>query len=317
MPACVFARVLAVLAALVVAPAAGLAAEPTFPPGSRIGLVPPPDLTVAPGFPGFQNVEHRTAIVLAELPAEAFLKLEKGVFTETLNQQDVTIERREVLPLATGMAFLITARQEIEGVPHRKWFVLGNNPEFTLFVTVQRPESASAAYPDDVVRAALRTVTVRTVPPEEQLAQLPFRVTDRAGFPHVKTLVRGAAVLLSDGTEGISERPEQPYLVVSVAPGAPPQTSDRGLFAQRMLGGIQGYSDLRVVSSEPMRIGGMPGYEVRAEGKHAQTGTEIALVQWLRFGPGGFMRLVGIAQKQDWPQAFTRFRSVRDGIEAR
>lgn len=291
------------------------ASEPSFPPGSRIGLVPPSGMAVSKVFPGFDDAERRTAIVLGELPTEAFLQLEKGIFSDALAAQGLTVESRRLLPLATGMGILVTARQEVEGEPHRKWFVVASEPDFTVFVTVQRPDTASEAYPDDAVRKALATLTVRKVPQEEQLELFPFKVNDRAGFPHVKTLARGAALLLSDGTEGIQEKAEQPYFIVSVAPGAPPTAAERGNFAQRVLAGIQGYRDVRVVSAEPLRVGGMPGYELRAEGKHDRTGTDVMLVQWLRFGPGGFMRMVGIARKTDWPDAFTRFRAVRDGIE--
>lgn len=295
--------------------ASAQAAEPSFPPGSRVGLVPPPGMVASPSFPGFESAEPKMAIVLAELPTEAFMQLEKGIFTDALKQQGIIVEQRQMIAFSTGMGFLVTARQELDGVTHRKWFVVGQEPDFTLFVTVQRPESAREAYPDALIRATLDTLAVREVPKQEQIDLFPFKIGELAGFPNIKTLVRGAALVLSDGTEGISEKAEAPYMVVSVAPGPPPAATDRSAFAQRVLAGITGYSDLRIVTSEPMRVGGMPGYELRAEGKHAKTGTDVTLVQWLRFGPGGFLRVVGIAKTSDWPQAFTRFRQVRDGIE--
>jgi hypothetical protein len=291
------------------------AAEPSFPPGSRIGLVPPPGMVVSQNFPGFESAEHRVAVVLGELPSDAFVQLEKGIFTGALQQQGITIEQRQMIAFATGLGFLVTARQELDGAPHRKWFVVASEPDFTLFVTVQRPEAASEAYPDQAIRAALATLSVREVPKEEQLELFPFKLNEFAGFPHLKSLVRGAALVLSDGTEGITNKAAQPYIVVSVAPGAPPASHERGAFAQRVLAGITGYRDVRIVSSESMRVGGMPGHELRAEGKHAKTGADVTLVQWLRFGPGGFLRVIGVSQKSDWPQAFTRFRAVRDGIE--
>jgi hypothetical protein len=38
-------------------------------------------------------------------------------------------------------------------------------------------------------------------------------------------------------------------------------------------------------------------------------------VQWLRFGSGGFLHLVASAPTTRWPEAFTRFRAVRDGVD--
>ena len=72
--------------------------------------------------------------------------------------------------------------------------------------------------------------------------------------------------------------------------------------------------DLTMQSTETMRIGGLPGFEIRAqaEGLH---GTPLRLVQWLRFGGGSYLRVIGVGRKDDWDALFTRFRAVRDGID--
>jgi hypothetical protein len=41
------------------------------------------------------------------------------------------------------------------------------------------------------------------------------------------------------------------------------------------------------------------------------------LVQWIRFGGGGFLRVVAFTHSDDWNNQFSRFRAVRDGIEMR
>ena len=71
------------------------------------------------------------------------------------------------------------------------------------------------------------------------------------------------------------------------------------------------------MSSEPMRIGGQPGHELRATGKDAKTGAEIEIVQWLRFGSGAYLLMLGFAPKDDWVKALARFRAVRDGLDSR
>jgi hypothetical protein len=40
-------------------------------------------------------------------------------------------------------------------------------------------------------------------------------------------------------------------------------------------------------------------------------------VQWLRFGAGGYLRMVAFAPKEGWTQSFTRFRAMRDSLEPR
>jgi hypothetical protein len=41
------------------------------------------------------------------------------------------------------------------------------------------------------------------------------------------------------------------------------------------------------------------------------------LVQWIRFGSTGFMRIIGVSSKDDWDRMFPRFRAVRDGLAPR
>jgi hypothetical protein len=41
------------------------------------------------------------------------------------------------------------------------------------------------------------------------------------------------------------------------------------------------------------------------------------MVQWLRFGTNGFLRMIGVSPADKWDQSFSRFRTVRDGIQMR
>jgi hypothetical protein len=41
------------------------------------------------------------------------------------------------------------------------------------------------------------------------------------------------------------------------------------------------------------------------------------MVQWVRFPPGGYIRMVGVARADQWRDAFRRFRAIRDGITLR
>jgi len=68
--------------------------------------------------------------------------------------------------------------------------------------------------------------------------------------------------------------------------------------------------------SEPQRINGGPGYEIRAQAIGPR-GDPVSMVQWVRFGGSGFLRIIGVGAKNDWDRLFSRFRAVRDGVEPR
>jgi hypothetical protein len=108
---------------------------------------------------------------------------------------------------------------------------------------------------------------------------------------------------------------KQPLLLVAIAasPSQPPP-NERDALARRLFGEIGGLKDVRLTRSEPLRVAGQQGYETIAEAKDAKTGVDVTAVQWLRFGAGSMMRVLGIARKDGWPQLYTRFRQVRDGL---
>jgi hypothetical protein len=319
-------RILALIAALVLAPALARADEPTYPTGSRIGLVPPPGMTPSQNFFGFEDAEHNAGIVAVALPPEAFADLDKSFTPEALRKQGVKVEKREPVTVATGKAFLVIGQQEVDKVKMRKWLLVASSPQLTAMVTAQIPEPARARYPDDVVRAALTSVVVRaSVPVEEQLKLLPFQVSELANF-RVAGVVPGRAVILSDATpdpSGAGGMPAvavaalEPHIFIAVAPGGPPQASERDNFARDAFATIPNIKEVHVTTSEPMRITGVQGHQIIADAKDATGATALTLVQWLRFGGGGYLQMVGIARAEAWREAYPRFRSVRDGIDTR
>ena len=306
-------RLFLLWALMVLTPAAAQA-EPVFPPGLRVGLEPPVDAVVSRRFPGFEDSDRKVSITILDLPGGAYPDLEAAAFGK--NQSGLIDIKRETFPFETGMGFLITGRTEQNGVRLNKWFLLttatfgSNVGNLTALVTVEVPDGAAAIYTDAVVRKALKTVTFRPPPLDEQLAQLPFKLEDMAGF-RVMQVMPGGGVILTDGPGNNIN--DQPYIIIGVGRGGPSAASDRGRFARDMLTSSP-VKDLNVQSSEPMRISGSPGYEIRATAK-SLSGEPLSMVQWVRFGTGGFMRIVGVARTAVWNDLFTRFRAVRDGID--
>jgi hypothetical protein len=304
-----------VLSAGLLMPAA--AAEPVFPVASPIGLVPPPGLAASTSFQGFEDRDNGVFIRLIALPGTAFAEIEKTMSSDALRKQGLTIDKRESFALAGGKGLLLVGRQQAQTVRIRKWLLIAPIGSFTALVSFELPIKAQARYPEAAIRAALASLAVRSqVPAEEQFALVPFKVNEMAGMRLVR-VVPGIAVQLTDGPRDTIDAPEQAHLVISIAAGGPQRASDRDHFARSALSGLPPLQDVQIVNSEPMRIGGQPGHEMRAQGKAPPTGTEVQIVQWLRFGSGAYMRILGIAPKDNWTQTFKRFRAVRDGLEPR
>ena len=187
---------LAALFAVTVLALPAQAADPVYPLGSRIGLVPPDGMVASTEFSGFADQGKDAVILLAVLPAEAFSQVEKTMDADALKKEGITLDKREPIQLGVGKAFLFTGREVAEKTHYRKWLLVAAMNDLTALVNVQAPESS--VYSEQVVRAALMTLALRaTIPDAEQLSLLPFTVGELAGF-HVNRVLRGRALMLSD-----------------------------------------------------------------------------------------------------------------------
>lgn len=302
---------LALAAAQAMAPAA---AETVFPPGLRIGLTVPGDLKVSTRFPGFEDAGRKVAITILDMPIAAQEGLERSAFAKT--QSEVQNLKREAFPFDSGMGVLVSGVATENGVKVHKWFLIASSangpvPDLSTLVSVQVPDDAMDVYSDATVRAALRSVTFRPTPLMEQLGLLPFKLGNMAGFRVMSVLPSGGAILIDGDSDDITSNP---YVIVAIGRGAP-DSGDRGRFAADLLSQAP-LRDLQIQSSEAMRISNGPGHEIRAKAENA-TGKPVKLVQWVRFGGSGFVRVIGVSSEARWNDLFNRFRAVRDGVEPR
>jgi hypothetical protein len=291
------------------------AAEAIFPLASQIGLVPPAGMTASKSFSGFEDRQNGVYVRLIALPGKAFTEIDKTMSSEALRKQGMQIDKREPFALPTGIGTLLIARQDTKSGRIRKWLLIAPMGEVTALVSFELPVKTVAQYPDGTIRAALSSVVMRQkIPEEEQLALLPFKLGERGGMRMVR-VVPGIGVQLTDGPQDTLEAYGQAHLVIAIAPGGPQRASDRDHFARLALSGLPPLKEVRITSSEPIRIGGQPGHEVRAEGRAPDSGAPVQIVQWLRFGTSGYLRILGIVPKDNWADAFPRFRAVRDRLE--
>jgi hypothetical protein len=290
------------------------AADPVYPMASQSGLVPPDGMVVSKTFPGFEDLNNDSAILIALQPARAYDDLKKSLDTDALKKQGITVDKREDLPLSFGTGTLIVGKAEADKKVYNKWLVVAPGKDVTVLVNAQAPEH-STTYTDAVIRAALATLTVRdSVPDSEKLGLLPFTIGDLAGF-HVQNVMAGRAVLLGDPNDPASAQVLKPHLFIGAFSGGPSEPTDRADFARVAFGEILGIEDPHVTISEPLRINGQSGFQTVAQAKDAHTGADIMVAQWLRFGGGGFLQMIGMASAADWPDAQTRLRAVRDSVD--
>lgn len=312
--AAVLGLALTLLAAVVPAGAA----EPVYPPGIKIGLAPVAGLEASDRFPGFEDKDTGASVLLLEVTGQSLAETAKQISRDRLKKQGISEERRESFP-AGGKGTLVAGRQEAEGKKVRKWILLAPVGEGAALVIVQVPEDAAGGYSDAAVRTMLASLAVReAVPIEEQMSLLPIRLDELSGMRPIR-VIGSAGAVLTEGPKDTLDAAEQPLLLVSVGRGGPEENTARDTFARNLLSGFGGYKDVRVVNAEMLRLGGGAAqtHQVMAEARDPKTDAPIKLVQWVRFGAGAYLRILGVARNDAWSDAFPRFRAVRDGVNPR
>lgn len=307
------ARTLALIA-LTVACGPAFAADPVYPSGARVGLVPAEGLAVAKEFIGFESEDKKVKVGVAEIPPAAFEAVETALKE---GKAPTTGSKPEAFETAAGKAYITSDTGKDGAATVRMYSVIVSSDKFTGYVIVQMRDDAAKPLSEDTVRKMLASTTLRKdVPVEEQLGLLPFKIGDLGDFRTVRTLVPRASILLTDGTEDTT-LDGAPYMVIGLVGAGPEKADDRGRFAQQVAATIPGLRNARITSNEPLRIEGTPGYETRIDAVAGKDDTPVSVVQWLRFGSGSSLRIIASATRDEWPKAFPRFRAVRDGIDPR
>jgi hypothetical protein len=269
-------------------------------------------------FQGFQEPGTKAAILLTTLPANAYEQLAKSMMPEAMKKEGIDVERRDPVELPAGKGFVLTGRQTVEKERYRKWLLIASAGDVTALVNVQVPEQA-ANYSEEAVRAAFATLAVRPhIPETELLALIPFSIGELAGF-HIEDVLPGRAIVLVDPASQTADgagATAKGRMFISAIPGGPEEAADRGNFARVAFGQIVGIKDVQLQDAGPLRIASQPGYQTLAKAKDAGTGADVMVVQWLRFGSGGFLRMIGIARADAWPEMLGRLRTVRDSVAA-
>jgi hypothetical protein len=294
------------------------ATDAIYPPGSRVGLIPPKDMVVSRRFSGFENPAKLASITIAEMPPEAYPQLAASLSRDALKGQGVSVTSHETLTIAGHPAVLIVGDQE-GPAKLRKWVLALGDPATTTLLVAQSTgtkEGASSGYSDAQMRAALMSVALRApLSIDEQMAALPFRLGDRAGFRALKVL-SGNSLLLTDGPKDVIKAVEQPIVVLASSYNpVPPAGEGRDQFARAALASSQSLTDVVVERSQGFRQNGQDWHEIVARAKDAPSGQDVVVMQTIRFAPTVTVRMVGLTRTEERDQNLTRFRTVVDNLQ--
>ncbi len=293
------ARALA-LGLLLLAPAVPVgAADPVAVPNTTLEMVPPAGFAPSDRFAGFVDRARAAVILVAELPAGMADQLRRSFAPGPLAARGLTLRAIWPLGAAPGAGFVVSLVGTDAEIGYRKWIGVRALAGATVVVTITVPESGLDGLDEAAVAQAIRSVGRRAGAPP---AVLPFTVTPAAGFA-VRQGLMGTTLILSDRTRAIADARDQPLFIVSAShapppgPGAPDPTTPDAVrrLADRLVAAVSGLDTVRVETSDPLEVDGLPGRLHTADAVNAATGTRTRLVHAVLVAPDRHFRLIGIA----------------------
>ncbi|MBZ9602828.1 hypothetical protein [Phyllobacterium chamaecytisi] len=293
----------------------GLAQERVFPGGSGVGLVPPPGLVLSTNFSGFEDAAKGTSIVLTELPVDAYAELAAKFNPDGLRATGIEAGQPEDWPVEGAVVSkLIRGSQVAAGIKYRKWVVLVGAKTTTAMVTVQIPDGVQGGLSDADVETALRTITIRTPPSlDEQVAALPFKVSDTAGFRPVR-VIAGATFLLTEGPNDVAANSMQPIIIIASNLNTAPEAPARMSFAKQAFASLTGIKDVQSDNETSSEENGAEWVEIDGSAKDAASGDALYVAQIARFETSRYVRAILIVRSSEKDKFSDRFRKLAKSL---
>lgn len=291
---------------------ASRADDVVFPGGSSIGLVPPPGLVLSTNFSGFEDAAKGTSVVVTEMPADAYAALAAKFNPEGLRETGIeTVGQPENWPVQGAVVSkLMRGSQMAAGIKYRKWIVLVGAQSTTAMVTVQIPDGVEGGLSDADVDQALRSIVVRPPPSlDEQIASLPFKLTDMAGFRPVR-VIAGATFLLTEGANDVATNSTQPMVIIASNLNTAPEPSTRMDFARQAFASLTGIKDVSSDNESSSEADGAEWVEIDGSAKDAASGDPLYVAQIARFEASRYVRAILIVRDSEKAKYADRFRKL-------
>lgn len=274
-------------------------AAPTFPAAGRVGLEPPPGMSMSKRFAGFEDSSQTASILIAEMPGIAYTKLKEGFTDAALATRGFEVSQHKDSVVPGVNSFMAVGTQKGHGQTFDKWVLVAGNDEVTAVVTVQIPVTEKKAFPVAAIEAALHSVVLgKENTLDEKIAALPFRTKDLGGL-RVSNVLAGSGLMLTLGPKDIVVGMEQPMVIVASSLGPPPEADKREMFAAKGLMTLSGVKDVEAEEMSFYKKGDKTWHRMKAHAIDAKTGEPAHVVQLIHFLPTGWIRAVGIVRPQD------------------
>lgn len=255
--------------------------------GTKVSLIVPEGFTQADNFPGLQQTETSSSIMVVSIPGPVSQML-TALTPEALATQGITTSWIEPLLINGLSAMLIRGTQTAQGISFGKRILILGNESETLMLNSNFPEEAAES--GEKIEQALFTVYYEAGKSIDPLAEMNWEVEVTGSRLQFGKAIGNTLLFTVDGKVPTASEDKSSLIIGQSISDSNP--ADKRNFAiNRVL-----QTPYQIESPEYVRditVDGMEGVELYAIGKDSKTNQPAYVYQLILFDGKGYFLLIG------------------------
>lgn len=242
--------------------------------GTKVSIVPPAGFEAATRFPGYQEEDSNSSIVVTEVPAP-ISQLKSGLIdSEELAKQGMVLLEQQPVEVDGKDATILKVSQTAYGMEFLKWILLLGNESESVLIAAGFPQELEAQY-SKVLKDSLLTVNWNSQTATTPTEGLNYTLQEAGNLKLAQRLAN--TLLYTKNGEFPAESLDDPVFIV--APSVAPQHQVLEIFARERLLKTDNLTEIAIASESKITIDNLNGYEIIAVGKDIESGEKTALYQ--------------------------------------
>ncbi|MBU2531708.1 MAG: hypothetical protein KKB37_03130 [Alphaproteobacteria bacterium] len=264
-------------------------------PGTRVSIDLPENFKSSPIFAGFMEIISSAAVIVLEMPPEAYGQVVAGFTPEALSGKGIVNVRMTKLARPDDHIFL-TGQQKHRGALFEKFILITKDDKNTAVVSFNVPEGSltnGSLAREDVIKAMTSARLEAEAAPSKDLFKLGFT----GQFELVGRPIGTSRIYAEKNEQG----PKDTRNVIAIAPSLNRlPVDDLNEFSKVALDSMNNNKDLTVKASKPLKIDGMRAHLLTATAKRGAADTPVIIRQViLTPESGGYFRILAVIKESD------------------
>jgi hypothetical protein len=265
-------------------------AQPIRVTGTSVALAPPPGFVPSGRFPGFENPDLQSSVMVTEIPGPV-ADVSRGMTAAGLATRGMTLISSTRQLVDSRQALLLKVSQPAGGTTVHKWMIVAGDAKTTVMIVGTFPKEHEPQIGDAMKDSLLTARWAAAAAPPDHFEGLSFRVSPTTSLK-IAGRMSNMLMLTESGQMG-PQGPTAALFVVGTSL-APVDVSDLKAFSATRASQTKQLKGLRVSEQGATTIGNEAAYELVAEGTDIATGRLVTLYQVVLPDPQGYVLMQGM-----------------------